>query len=321
MSQRSDNDTPWKLVLEAYFPECLQFFFPDLHEAIDWSRPYEFLDKELQQVVRDAELGRRFADTLVKVWLNSGEELWILIHIEVQGHKDVNFPQRMYQYNYRISDRYDRPVVSLALLCDPSPTWRPTVYEQTTLGCQIRFEFLSVKLLDYRERWSELETSDNPFATVVMAHLQAQATRKQLGERKTWKFNLIRRLYEKGYDREDILNLFLFIDWVMRLSAELEQAFWQELQQYEEAQRMPYISSVERMGITKGLEQGRQEGEQVGLVRGRQELLVAMLESRFGEVDRALLDLIPHLLQLPNREATQLILQRSREELIAHFKP
>lgn len=101
MSQRDDHDSPWKLVLEAYFPECLQFFFPHLHRAINWSRPHEFLDTELQQVVRDASLGRRFADKLVKVWLLDNQELWILLHIEVQGRKDPQFPQRMYQYQYR----------------------------------------------------------------------------------------------------------------------------------------------------------------------------------------------------------------------------
>jgi hypothetical protein len=31
----------------------------------------------------------------------------------------------MYVYNYRLFDRYDRPVVSLAVLADASPTWRP----------------------------------------------------------------------------------------------------------------------------------------------------------------------------------------------------
>ncbi|UZQ54604.1 hypothetical protein OOK60_00570 [Trichothermofontia sichuanensis B231] len=36
-----------------------------MHCAIDWSRPHEFLDTELQQVVRDASVGRRFADKLV----------------------------------------------------------------------------------------------------------------------------------------------------------------------------------------------------------------------------------------------------------------
>lgn len=56
------------------------------------------------------------------------------------------------------------------------------------------FEFPVVKLLDYRERWAELEESQNPFATVVMAHLKAQETRHADEERKAWKFNLVRRL-------------------------------------------------------------------------------------------------------------------------------
>ncbi len=38
--------------------------------------------------------------------------------------------------------------------------------------------FPAVKLWDYNECWSELEASDNPFATVVMAHLKTKATRK-----------------------------------------------------------------------------------------------------------------------------------------------
>ncbi|WP_287079934.1 MULTISPECIES: hypothetical protein [unclassified Microcystis] len=48
-------------------------------------------------------------------------------------------------------------------------------------------------------------------------------------------------MYEQGYQREDILNLFKFIDWLMSLPAELEQEFQQELNQYEEEKRMPYI--------------------------------------------------------------------------------
>ncbi len=103
----------------------------------------------------------------------------------------------------------------------------------------------------------------------------------------------------------------------MALSAELEQAFWQELEQYEEARQMPYISSVERIG----LEKGRQEGKQVGLERGRREILIALMEARFGEVDRALLDRMPQLLALPDREATQLILQCSQAELMGHLNP
>jgi hypothetical protein len=47
-------------------------FFPRAHADIDWSRGYETLETELQQVVREAALGPHRADKLVKVWLRDG---------------------------------------------------------------------------------------------------------------------------------------------------------------------------------------------------------------------------------------------------------
>jgi hypothetical protein len=55
---RDDFDSPWKDEIEWYLEECMAFFFPQAHADIDWSRGYEFLDKELQRITRDATLGR-----------------------------------------------------------------------------------------------------------------------------------------------------------------------------------------------------------------------------------------------------------------------
>ena len=57
----SEHDSPWKEVLDRYFDSFVAFFFPHIHQAIDWSRGHETLDKELQQVMPDAETGRRTA--------------------------------------------------------------------------------------------------------------------------------------------------------------------------------------------------------------------------------------------------------------------
>jgi hypothetical protein len=46
----------------------MALYFPLAREGIDWEKGYDFLDKELQQIVRDAELGRRLVDQLVRVW-------------------------------------------------------------------------------------------------------------------------------------------------------------------------------------------------------------------------------------------------------------
>ncbi len=68
VNERADFDSPWKEILEAYFPQAMRFFFPETAALIDWERPYEFLDKEFQQISREAEQGKRYADQLVKVW-------------------------------------------------------------------------------------------------------------------------------------------------------------------------------------------------------------------------------------------------------------
>ena len=306
---QTEFDSPWKDILERYFEEFMLFFLPEAHGEIDWTIPCEFLDKELQQVVRDAELGRRLADKLVKIWRKNGEEAWVLIHVEVQSQDESGFAQRMFVYHYRIYDRYKRTVVSLAVLGDDRRDWKPSQFGYQLWGTKIDFNFPVVKLLDYQQEWSELEASRNPFATVVMAHLKAEETRDSRSERKKWKLALIRRLYSQGYPQLDVINLFQFIDWVMSLPAELEQEFWQELQKIEEERRMPYITSVERIGIEKGRQEGRQEGREAGRESGIKEGLlkgiVLGLRLKFGAEG---LELLPEISSIEDANLLEAIL-------------
>ena len=113
-----------------------------------------------------------------------------------------------------------------------------------------------------------MEESNNPFATVVMAHLKAQETRQDEEERKRWKLYLIRRLYERGYGRKDVVQLFRFIDWVLQLPEEVEEMVWQKAREYEAEQHRPYITSVERIGYRQGKQEGIQQGVRQGLLAG-----------------------------------------------------
>ncbi len=301
-AERSDYDSPWKEALERYFPDFMALGFPTAYAGIDWTRGYEFLDKELQQVVRDAELGRRLADKLVKVWRVDGEEAWVLIHLEVQGWVEADFAQRMFVYHYRLFDRYGRPVVSLAVLGDENPHWRPCEYRQSLWGCEARLTFPVLKLLDYAERLVWLEQNPNPFAVVISAHLQAQATRHDPAARYAGKWRLVRGLYERGYARQDVLELFRFIDWLLQLPEELEQQLQHTITSYEEEQKMTYITSVERMSEKKGWQRGLQQGVQQGL----RQSIVAALRVRFGEPSESL---APQLKKLEEVEKLQTLLK------------
>ncbi len=183
-------DSPWKDMIELYFKAFLQFFFPHLHAAIDWSRGYEFLDKELHKVVREAVTQSRRVDKLVKVWLSNQEEILLYIHLEVQGQVEADFAQRMFIYHYRLYDRYGARVMSLAILGDKKAAWRPQSYHYDQFGCQLTFQFPIIKLLDYQEQWAQLEQSLNPFSHVVRVHLKGLETQKHPQRRLEWKIQL-----------------------------------------------------------------------------------------------------------------------------------
>jgi Domain of unknown function (DUF4351) len=285
---RADQDSPWKLVLRQYFREAMEFFFPDVAKVVDWTKPIEFLDKEFQKITPDAAVGKRFADQLVKVHQKRGKALILLIHVEIQAVPEKGFAERMFIYAVRIIEFFHQPPTSLAILCDAKLDWRPMHYGFTTPGSALQFDFTAAKLLDYQTQWAQLEQSRNPFAAVVMAHLKTQETRNQPNDRKQWKLALVRRLYELGYNRSDVLNLFKFTDWIMILPEGLKQAFWEELQIYEETCQMPYITSVEEIGYERGVKEESErsmEREQALIMRQRA-LILRQLNRKIGEIPK-----------------------------------
>ncbi len=170
----ADYDTPWKIALEQYFQAFMAFYFPAAYAQIDWTFQHEFLDKELQAIAKDALVGTRHVDKLVKVRRLSGEEDWLCIHLEVQVSRQAEFARRMFIYHYRIFDLYGKPAVSMALLGDDSPTWLPAKYGHAAMGCKLDFEFPIVKLLHYTEQEAELEDNPNPFALLSLAYLKSK---------------------------------------------------------------------------------------------------------------------------------------------------
>ncbi|WP_258169698.1 hypothetical protein [Nostoc sp. 'Peltigera membranacea cyanobiont' N6] len=113
-----------------------------------------------------------------------------------------------------------------------------------------------------------------------MAHLKTKATQRNPENRLQWKLSLVRRLYERGYSRKDIRELFRFIDWIMVLPKELALSFKTEVRSYEEADRMRYVTSIERLA------------KEEGIVETARESIITVLETRFGEVPSSIVEVI-----------------------------
>ncbi|OQX04712.1 MAG: hypothetical protein BWK80_53270 [Desulfobacteraceae bacterium IS3] len=101
-----DYDSPWKEIIEQYFTEFIDFFFPKAYKE----KGYEFWDKELLQITKDAEIGRKYVDKPVRVWLKSGDDAWVLIHADIQSRYEEDFSKRMYVYNSPYASDLTPPV-------------------------------------------------------------------------------------------------------------------------------------------------------------------------------------------------------------------
>lgn len=287
----ANYDDTWKEAIGEYLELFLLFFYPEIHQEIDWSKKPISLDKELEQITASSQTEKRYADKLFQVWLLNGEIIWILIHIEVQSQYDKEFPKRMFIYNYRSYDLFNQPVISLAILGDENKNWRPNSYEYGLARSRLKMEFSIVKLLDYQ--WEYLTTSDNLFATIVMAHLKTKATTSNLTEREQWKWSLVRALYQKGLTRFDIINLVRIIDKMMTLPPPLQTAFETKLDDYEQELNMPFLSTIEENAQERGKEIGKEIGKELGKEIGKkigkeigarktcQENIIKILSSRF----------------------------------------
>ncbi len=294
---QADYDSPWKEIIRQLFEPFMLFFFPPVHAQIDWSKGYSFQEKEFQKIAYDAETGRRTVDRLVKVRLRGGQRLWLLIHIEIQGQREAKFETRMFIYHYRAFDLHQERILSLAILSDRSPNWRPQHYEHEAFDCRLQFDFPMVKLLDYRDKVAELEHSNNPFALVVLAHLRSLFSRGQA--KKEFKKHLIRLTWQRGYSKKQTGQLLRVVDWMMILPEDLERELRRELAAEEQQYMKQYVTSWERMAKEEGILEGQVKGKLEALRGALQETL----QLRFQRIPDDVVETINHITELERLQA------------------
>ncbi len=89
----------------------------------------------------------------------------------------------------------------------------------------------------------------NPFAIITTAHLKTKATKNDPQARYSWKWTITTALYEKGFSAKDILNIYRLVDWLMMMPEDLTKRFTQDLINYEEEKKMPYVMSADKFVV------------------------------------------------------------------------
>jgi hypothetical protein len=191
----------------------------------------------------------------------------------------------MFRYHARLYDHYQRQVVSLAVLGDGRPDWSPKRFGYARWECELLFSFPISKLLTWERALLEMQT--NMFATIVLSHRDAMDTQNDAEERARRKIARYRRMLQQGHAAEDIRSLLNLLDYLLRLPPPLAQETNAAMRQVEEEFAVSYITSFEEVGLEKGLQRG----------------IAALLRVRFGEESAPLLEEIGQIADLATLEA------------------
>jgi len=206
------NDELLKGAFEENFADFLRFLYPDADHIFDFSKSIQFMDKELLAIVPDRERkkGKRVADLLAKVFLKDGTEKYILLNTEIEGGRDAEFAKRVYQYNYRIWDRYDISVATIAVYTGNRNQPKPCEYSLEVLDTSIRFQYRTYHIFDHSE--DELLAMNNIFAFIVLACqkalLEGKVPDEELGDDR---LSMAKTLFGHNYDKDRITNFLIFL--------------------------------------------------------------------------------------------------------------
>ncbi|TAG03031.1 MAG: hypothetical protein EAZ44_06480, partial [Cytophagia bacterium] len=162
------KDILWKGIIEDLFDDFLWYFFPDFAEnEVDFKQKFEFLDKELDSLMPENKKGKRYADKLVKIPIKDKKirTKYLLLHIEIQGYKDDDFAERMFEYYYRIRDKWNIPIFTLVLYTDENIDFQPISFHESCGETTLSYHFKTFKLLEKSE--IDLNIDKNPFSIVM----------------------------------------------------------------------------------------------------------------------------------------------------------
>jgi len=181
--------------------------------------------------------------------------------------------------------------MSLLVLGDNLPKWRPNCFEYDLWGSRVHFKFQMVKLLDFRHRLEELKKSKNPFAFFVTAHLKSLETNRKPQQRLNQKEEIAKEMMKQGFSKRRVYLLYKFIDIMMALPKDLEQVFQNNIHEYQKEKNMPILAPFEQLAMEKG----EKIGEQRGSLQEAQAAVLDILSVKFGEVPSSLVKSVEKL--------------------------
>lgn len=265
--QRNIHDLLFKQLLETFFIEFIDLFFPEVSKLMDKDHLI-FLQQEIITDINEQE--QHIVDILVETRL-AGEDGLVLLHVENQSPRVSDYNRKMFKYFARLHEKHQRKILPIVIYAHGSKLTEPDNYH-------VEFSFLKVLEFNYltlqlkKMSWRKYINSNNPVAAALI-HKMNYTEQEKIAV----KVEFTRMLVNMQLDMASNTLLTKFMEKYLILTEQEEEIFAKKIKEeltFEEAARMEQITtSYHEKGRIEGKKEGKREGKREGKVEIAQKML------------------------------------------------
>lgn len=285
-----DHDEAFKKLLQTFFKEFIQLFFPRLDEMLDHTHTRFLMQEQLVDIVGK---NTRTLDLLLETKYKA-LDAYILIHLEPQSYRDPEFHERMFIYFSRIFERHRKEhklIIPIAVFTnDDAKEEKDTLFIGIPEHEVMRFQFLKVELRN--NNWRQFIESDNPVAAALLAKMGYNKSEKY--QLRVAYLRMLLRLRQR-LDDAQLALIMSVADLYFKPDLEQDERILQQI--YEQnAEEVDDIMKLMPEWSKKGYEQGIVDG----IEKGKQEIARRLLEKGFSTEE------IAEMIESPEAEIRKL---------------
>jgi predicted transposase YdaD len=286
------HDQTFKEFLREFLRDFLALFFPDVEARLDFGE-LQFLDAE--SFTSFPEGSSRTADVVAQVRTRTRAKELLLVHVEVEATRRVEFRERMFEYFALLWTKHRVPIIPIAVYLRGGRA--PLKDEEFVLKLfgreQLRFRFPAVALARFEAREYVEKGS------AVAATLAALMSRRRIRAPVPLRLSMVERVVQSGLDDARKFLLLHIIETYFVLAGvqrdEFDRALLQERYREVRKMQMTWMEKIEK----KSRKEGREEGLKEGLLEGKRETLRRQLETKFGPLPEEMISRVRAVQSLP----------------------
>ncbi|WZY01017.1 Rpn family recombination-promoting nuclease/putative transposase [Bacillus sp. FSL W7-1360] len=271
--QHPPHDQLFRQLLDNFFTEFMQAFFPEEAACLNLN-PLEHMTTEVY--FEGDHTPRLRPDFVVKIKLK-GEDTMVLVHIEVQATYDEAFLRRMRRYHARLMEHEEYQVLPLAVFSYETPHKEPPKEMTHHLNGKTDFSFSYRSIFLRQLSWQDFSEMKNPAVCALLSKMGYNVEEK-VACKKAF-LRLITKLELTEMKRHFIMQ---FFDFYLTLTDEEEKQLAKEINRLKPEEGFviaDFMTSYERLGWKKGIEEGIEKGRMKGIEEERTETAIRMLRE------------------------------------------